>query len=180
MPPSSSINNNEHVTELSQCQLGKESIHCCKSYDSRTSTVSFSGSIEFVTPTLHVDDYTREERCAVWYGVQDFKSIKNSRQDIVRRMQQAGSVIDKANESTRGLEGKTREGGHRRHKDILTAVYAVICEQEVQGLQGVSNPYLLADTYKMHSRQSQMAALKRGLTDQTEVIPFRRASWIEC
>lgn len=84
-------------------------------------------------------------------------------------MEQGGCVP----EYTRGLEFKTKEGKKRRCLAILSAVSAVLNEQEDQqdaSWECLPDPEALANVYSMHTFQSQLEARERAEQDRQEAV----------
>lgn len=148
---------------MSSSDVGHESSHSCSTTGS---SVSFSTSLVFVEPTLHLNDYTDEERSATWYNREEFMDMKMHRRRIVQLMQ-TGQAVD---ECTRGLENKTRDGSTIRQMDIFSSVGAVLDEQDTQEFSGTFNPEALAYVYTMYSHSSQRRAQERAMKDQMEAF----------
>jgi hypothetical protein len=125
----------------------------------------FSTKLEY-TDTIHVLEYSQEERAAAWYDSNDSKAFRKDRRETVLRADQG---LPLPTDCLRGVEGWTQQGAHRRYDRIDTARYAVLEEQELQEWDGQDNPNMLAHIYRIHMMASEVAAYQQGLHDQREV-----------
>ncbi|KAG7359804.1 hypothetical protein IV203_034902 [Nitzschia inconspicua] len=117
-------------------------------------------------------DYSRllyeEEQASFWYTKQEYALMKRSSSFTIRLMtelQQRGASPSKYLEQedeemcTRGLEAKTRSGARRRRQNIVTAIDAVLMEQERQRQVGsINDIYNLAHIYKDATASCSMDA----------------------
>jgi len=86
-----------------------------------------------------------------------------------------GEHIEENNEqTTRGLEYRTRQGAIRRQHNKLEAINAVLDEQDRQYNVGDFNDELLAAVYRNSSAHCQVAAYDLGLEDEAFVNEFRK------
>mmetsp|Transcript_31026 Transcript_31026/g.51669 ORF Transcript_31026/g.51669 Transcript_31026/m.51669 type:complete len:274 (-) Transcript_31026:447-1268(-) len=141
-----------------------------QSFSSSTSggrkQVSFAVAYKLVYETIHISEYTPDERCASWYNIRDLKSFKRDRRDTARRIDQ-GRMYD--DDCVRGVENATHSGSRLRHHHIVDGINSVLNEQDLQDQDGKWNPDSLAFIYRVASEESVHLARKRGLQDQTEI-----------
>lgn len=127
--------------------------------------VVFSTKLEY-TDTIHVLEYSQEERAAAWYDSNDSKAFRKDRRETALR---ADTELPLPTDCLRGVEAWTQQGARRRYAHIHTARHAVLEEQELQEWDGQDNPNMLAHIYRIHTMASQAAAYQQGLNDQREV-----------
>lgn len=106
-----------------------------------------------------------EERASLWYTREEYALMRRSSSFTVRllmELQQRGTeflIGDDEEMCIRGLEGKTRTGARRRRHAIVSAIDAVLVEQERQWDIGLlSDVYGLARVYREASAQCAMEA----------------------
>jgi len=68
----------------------------------------------------------------------------------------------------RGLEYRTREGARRRQTNKITAITAVLDEQDRQIYEGIWDPEALADVYRQNSAHCIDSAFLLGLRDEQD------------
>lgn len=132
--------------------------------------VSFSDKND-IKDSIHVSDYSPEEKAATWYTAQDLKLFRRARRESVRVWQsQLPFMIDKQRHCFRGLESKLSDGSRHRYTNITLAVVSVLTEQEKQDIDGTIDPELLAEIYRQTSCHCQAEAHEKGLEDYREVL----------
>lgn len=134
----------------------------------RKRRLRFSKTLQ-VTPVLHINDMTEEERTSIWYSQLDYDAIKNKIHPLVRKMNTGAQVEVSGKETSRGLEGRTREGSRRRKQNKYSSILSVIDEQERQLDAAENNPGLLAKVYKQATLSFQDDAYATGLKDQAAI-----------
>mmetsp|Transcript_44687 Transcript_44687/g.107790 ORF Transcript_44687/g.107790 Transcript_44687/m.107790 type:complete len:230 (+) Transcript_44687:189-878(+) len=133
--------------------------------------VYFSAEIKEVCPTLHVLDYTFEEKRKTWYNLHEFDQIKKERRSTIKRMNN-GSKLKKG-QYTRGLEAYTREGLKIRQQHISDSIKAVVLIKQSSKKDDSQNERdigQIAQAYRVHSLPCQLAAYKRGLSDHHAAV----------
>jgi hypothetical protein len=132
--------------------------------------ISFSDEID-IEDTIHVFDYSPEEKASTWYNAQDLKSFRRVRSESVRVWRsQLPCTIDTQRHCFRGLESKLPDGSRRRYNNIVSAVHSVLSEQDRQDIDGTIDPELLAQVYRQTSCHCQAEAQEKGLEDYREVL----------
>ena len=129
--------------------------------------VHFPTDFERFHPTLHVLEYTFEEKRNTWYNLDDLEQIKKERRSTIKRMNK-GSKLKKG-QYTRGLEAYTREGSKIRQKIIAESIAAVKIEQSNQKVQNGMNTGQIAQAYETYSLPCQLAAHELGLSDRASI-----------
>ena len=121
--------------------------------------------------SLHINDYSHEEKQACW---QDSAEKKSTHEEIshVRHLIES-DVLEQGKQQElprRGIETR-REQAQRRHQ-MMMCVDAVIDEQELQWDEGFSDPEQIALMYKMSYYSSSVVARARAiaLKDHLEVV----------
>ena len=120
-----------------------------------------------IEDTIHIADYTPEERDATWYSTDEVKSFKAERKETAKRIDE-GDASEV--ECCRGAESLTIEGCQIRQESILIGINSVLDEQEMQDLDGTENPEMLAHIYRLNTQKSETLAHERGLEDEREVL----------
>jgi hypothetical protein len=156
----------------------------------RRRSVSFPESYEEairMVDTIHVTEYTPQEKYATWYTLQELKSFKKERKAIARRydklQQQPGHHHDLHHDhphhrdhndcrgyDIRGIENSTARWGRIRHKHIVDGINSVLDEQDLQEQDGRSDPDTLAYIYCMVTSDSKHLARVRGEQDRIDAM----------
>jgi hypothetical protein len=131
--------------------------------------VTFAPALEVVRSTIHINDYTTDEKRACWYDAYDWEDIRAERRIVVKRMEK-GKKLNPSKHCTRGLEARTELACRRRHMAIIGAVYGILDEQDAQLRRGFVNPNIISRLYIMITRKSRAAAADRGLEDHKAII----------
>ena len=126
--------------------------------------VQFHSDFHQFYPTLHMLEYTFEEKRSTWYNLDDLDEIKKERRSTIKRMNK-GSKLKKG-QHTRGLEAYTREGSKVRQQIITDSIQAVKAEQLNQKMKNSLDSHRIAQAYGTYSRPCQLAAYERGLSDK--------------
>lgn len=144
--------------------------------------VSFRIDVE-VVPTLHVDDFSDQERDQCWYSRQESYDMKMERKETIKRMNKLSMedypTVDDDGSYFRGLESKTREGSRAKQWNIVESNMIVMDEQFRQnhlslaattprrhGLSKASSSEdAIAEAYSTYGEQSRTAALARAQFD---------------
>jgi hypothetical protein len=130
--------------------------------------VSFYHNVH-VNLTLHIRDYTEEERKACWYNMGDVKEFKKDIRFTVNAMERNREINEKYH-CRRGLEFKTRVGATSVFRNRKMALIAVLKEQIIQGSENKSANLILAAVYQDAVQQSRMFAYLTGLSDEKEAL----------
>jgi hypothetical protein len=126
--------------------------------------------------TIHevasLDDYTDEERHQTWFTRTEFAEIKTSYRDLIHRMSQRECIQDTDECSIRGLEGRSHAGSKNRQNIIVSSIFAVLHEQDLQKREGRNDPDTLAIAYRTHSYHSLQAACIMGRRDEAAIAEY--------
>lgn len=125
--------------------------------------VQFAIACDEIKPTLHVLEYTFDEKRQTWYNLDDLETIKKERKSTIKRMNK-GSLLKKG-QCTRGLEAYTREGSKIRHQLIADSIEAVMREQSGKDTNIECKHGHVAKIYGAYALPCQLAAYERGLGD---------------
>ena len=147
--------------------------------------VSFATHVR-VKDSLHLNDYSEEERKNCWYNGLDIAMIKKNARSIVEVMESAdGLKPEDENFCFRGLECQTRARLEEREQIRRQAYDAVFLEQRRQRQEGVTNIQTISTAYSAWSRFSAITARLSGLSDKRYALrsyprnikPKRVAEW---
>jgi hypothetical protein len=117
----------------------------------------------------HIDDFEQDVIQAVWYQQDEYAAMKVGLVSTIKKMMR-GEEIPENNQSTvRGLEFRTRKGALRRQHNKLTAITAVLDEQDRQFSEGIFDEVLLSETYMGCSHHCMNLSHSIGKRD-TEAI----------
>jgi hypothetical protein len=144
---------------------GKNGIKTTSSHALTKRKVSFN-KLVFIRETLHVNDFSPEEKVNVWYQRSEIEMIKDDIQFTVRLMVQGRLKEDTDIHCARGLEFRTSTGAKKRQENKLRALTAVLDEQDIQFDLGTVNQIAIADVYQHISKKCQRAAVERGKWDR--------------
>ena len=133
--------------------------------------ISFNYQV-MVRSIEHIDDKDEAEIRATWYRKEEYRKIRSSMADTVRKISSGKFSGDSDAHCARGLEFRTPYGSQLRKKNKLEALVAVLDEQDRQFDEGCLDEELLARAYMESSRTRLEEAQRRGELDEQE------ARWI--
>jgi hypothetical protein len=125
--------------------------------------VSFCESAR-VKRTLHIKDYSDDEKNATWYTHAEMSLIRHHIECIVQKLNQ-GEAIDETEDCIRGVEFRTSQWIEWRRENRESAFDAVLDEQQLQRLQAQHDTERLARIYWEWSNHCQVVASKIGVMD---------------
>jgi hypothetical protein len=131
--------------------------------------VTFAPALEVVRSTIHIHNYTTDEKRACWYDAYDWEAIRTERRIVLKRMEK-GKNLNPSKHCTRGLEARTEVGCRRRHMAIVGAVHGILDEQDAQFRRRFVNPNVISHIYMLITRKSRAAAADRGLEDHKAIV----------
>jgi hypothetical protein len=114
----------------------------------------------------HVDDMTELEIVVIWYERSDYEEMKQSFVPILRKIMRGSRIEETDTETVRGLEFRTREGAMRRQHNKITAIEAVMDEQEHQRSVGENDCEKISEVYRKNSLHCAEAARDLGEQDE--------------
>jgi hypothetical protein len=129
--------------------------------------VLFSSRVR-IKSTLHLRDYTQEEKAATWLSVTGYADIKADVRFAVDHADVLVHQQDAISYCHRGLECRTKEGSRRRVMNKAVARNAVLDEQDRQFDSFVFNSEAIAKVYMATSHMSQVSARTMGLFDEQD------------
>jgi hypothetical protein len=127
-------------------------------------SVTFSPTV-YVRQTLHNNDYSDDEFEACWFSDEDYSTMKKVIKYTVNMIENK-VLIDEVNFSRRGIEGRTKEATVLRWEGRLTALDAVLDEQQIQLAKGARDDERLAIVYAECIYRSKMSAYLTGIADE--------------
>jgi hypothetical protein len=130
----------------------------------KTKRVSFD-TLTVVRDTLHIIDFTGEERHAYWFSTEEKAAVRKSIYHALRKMG-SGQKIPSCN--VRGLEIFSYENVRIRQCIRKRATEAVLGEQERQRKLGFRNQDKISLAYSFHTTQCQEKAHGWGIADKLE------------
>jgi hypothetical protein len=129
-------------------------------------TVRFNLAKNRTLEITHVNDLSDEEYDAIWYAPEDYTKIKKNIIAMVKVLVNGKKVAETDKQSARGLEYRTPEGAQQRQVNKITAIAALLDEQDRQlDYNGRTNDVALAAAYIAASKHCQDEAHALALTD---------------
>jgi hypothetical protein len=142
-----------------------ETTNLCSLPKAKRAIISFSPEVRVIR-TTHLTDYSHEEIRACWYGSAELKTIRQEVYDTVDLIEE-DVEIDESRHCKRGLECFTQEGVRRKTQNKLKGWSAVFEEQDLQDLQEIVDPEMIALVYsKAITRGCQMVSPIMGVCDE--------------
>jgi hypothetical protein len=123
----------------------------------------------------HLNDISEEEKEATWISPDSYAAIKKRCMVTVKKMmrnQLTQEDLQSELHSTRGLEGKTRQGAQRRRENKLDAISAVMEEQNLQWGEEVDDQEAITEVYCVYSYPCSQSAHQVGLDDHAAVQDY--------
>lgn len=131
-------------------------------------------------PTIHINDYSNEEKSAAWYVFSDLKRFKKDRRETMKRINE-GKPLCPNSWCTTGL--LTSETKRKREESISQSLEAVMKEQERQNMYGYRNDEMIAAAYGVFTlpsiERAQDVVLSEGDDDDEcrDDTPMEEAVW---
>ena len=132
----------------------------------RRKVVSFQGTAQ-VRMIHGMDDYTEEEKAAVWFTPYERQEMKKERRDTVKIMERVNYYVDDEQHYFRGLEFKTREGFRRKQWNIMESAMVVFDEQMTYAR--IDPTEAISKAYMINSIGSRVAATERAHHDRRAI-----------
>jgi hypothetical protein len=123
----------------------------------------------YVQETHHINDFTDEEVFLCWFAKRDYSNMKMEFASTVKMISLGRFNGDTEDHCARGLEYRTREGAHKRKLNKLTALCAVLDEQERQRLSGEWSDETLSQCYIRANAHCRTTSYHMALHDE-EVV----------
>ena len=132
-----------------------------------------------VEPTIHISDYSIEEKSAAWYVLGDLKRFKKERRETVKRIKEGKPLCPNLC-CARGLLTSEEKRRHRE-ESITHSLEAVMKEQERQHMIGCHNDEMIAAAYGVFSlpsiERAQHAVLLEGDDECRDTPMEEEAVW---
>ena len=123
----------------------------------------------YVQETHHINDFSDDEVFHYWFDKRDYQQMKIDFAPTVRLLSIRQLPVDSDEHCGRGLEYRTREGAQRRKLNKLTALCAVLDEQERQRLEGELSDHKLSKVYIRASASCRQMSHLMALQDEEDV-----------
>lgn len=136
--------------------------------DSRR-TIQFSALVT-VCETIHLNDFTQDEKHACWYQRDQFVAIREQAQDTLD-LWESGELTGDALLSVRGLENFTDDGAASADMNYYHATVAVLHEQEL-----TDDWQAIARSYRKATLRCRFPARQRALQDRKDVEQILRGN----
>jgi hypothetical protein len=146
-----------------------------KSSCSQKPQVTFFDTVA-IRETIHLRDYTADERRRSWYNKRELKEIKHQLKRTLVSIQVRRHKIDTDFDCRRGLECRVGKKAIQRQRRISHALMIVLSEQEDQRMLGTFDPVTISLAYRHVSRVSAAKAYEIGLRDELEACRESYAS----
>jgi hypothetical protein len=156
------------TAEREKSEIFRKSTNAAPRSKPTRNKVSFN-TLAFVRETLHVSNYSQEEKRKVWYQKCEMNHIRSEMVATVRLMLRGGYEDDNEEHCMRGLEFRSRAGDSKRSENKLVALEAVLDEQDTQYDGGIINAKAISSVYRRVSLQCRNEANVRGTRDEIEV-----------
>jgi hypothetical protein len=115
----------------------------------------------------------RKEVRATWYNREDLVAVKLSTAGTIQQMAHKDGVPETNEQTTRGLEHKTKAGALARLRALKRAMHSVLVEHQRQlDEEGITNAVKLAAIYKRYTPASRAVAAHRGKEDAKTVEEY--------
>jgi hypothetical protein len=131
-------------------------------------SVSFDLSFNSMKEVPHREDFTSEEKSAVWLRGSEYIDMQMDYKKTATKIIRGNTVEENDYETMRGLEGWSPTASLRRDRIVLSALDVVLQEQEFQLFDSVSDPERIAEVYAEHTGRSIAAARTLGRMDEEE------------
>lgn len=124
--------------------------------------------------TLHINDYSKEEKRDSWYSKADYTRMKKERLPTLkylRKNEQDGAAQKDTEEHTiRGLESHTPIQALRKQNNRILAWSAVLEGQKRKSSEGVIDPKAIAIEYEAISVKCIKLSMIVGMLDEASVV----------
>lgn len=129
-------------------------------------SVAFHPTVE-VRVINHRDDASED----LWYNHDDLRKVKEDCAVTIKMIVDQ-KPLDMNTHCARGLEHRTPSGAHRRSRNKVTALDAVMEAQGAPWEMHKAEPALIAAAYQQHTVACLEAAHQLGLRDERVVYSF--------
>lgn len=165
----------DNVSSIQRCPspeiekaVGKERVLAPAAPQKKRKKIVFNNSV-FVRETLHIFDYTPEEKASCWFNKAEMQTIKVEMTATVKTFLRGEYEGDTDLFTMRGLEFRTREASNKRKENKLIALDAVLGEQDDQDLEDICDPGAISLVYQRVSLKPKLEAHQRGVKDEVAV-----------
>ncbi|KAG7354361.1 hypothetical protein IV203_003717 [Nitzschia inconspicua] len=139
-----------------------------------TKSVSFLSTVK-VSPCLHINDYTKQEKKLCWFSSEEMSNIKNDiRESIHLLCENIFFSEEEEDICSRGLEVFMPQESAARRERRQDAIQAVLEEQQAQWDNNECfDDDLIAEAYQHFTTLSLIIARKNALRDEEFVQELR-------
>jgi hypothetical protein len=149
----------------------------CVAMERKKRVVSFN-KLVFIRETLHINNYTTDERKRVWYQKSELALAKVDMKRTIRLMIEGALLTDSDSHTLRGLEFRSRAGAIKRQENRLNALAAVLDEQDSQFGMGIQNEEAISLVYQRVSWKCKKEAFLLAKLDYKDVynVPLSKVT----
>jgi hypothetical protein len=134
----------------------------------RRRSITFSSNVK-VREIVHLSEFSKEEICERWYQNNEYKNIKEQRK-VIARILQSRNFQEDGEYVMRGLECMTSPANSRaRMLSKLLTLESVLAEQDLQTMEGRSDPERLARVCRKSTLHCAVAAHRMGESDELAI-----------
>jgi hypothetical protein len=128
-------------------------------------SVTFQKSVK-VYPTLHIRDYTLQQKYDTWYTWEETLYFKSNIHAELKMITTPTHLDDTQILFSFGLEYFTKSGRDLRTQRRRDSIDAVLNLQVLQKFRGYMDDVSLANDYANHTAESQKEAHRIGMADE--------------
>jgi hypothetical protein len=149
--------------------ISSESGHSRYSQTAQKRHITFNQRVE-VFGIPHIRDMPRTQVTELWYQRSEYETMKQSFVPIIRSMMKCEFIAETNEQTTRGLEYRTRLGALARQANKVDSIRAVLDEQDKQFAAHENKPCKLRDIYLNMATHCSLAARELGKQDEEAML----------
>ena len=134
-------------------------------------SVAFDSKIK-VNETLHLNDFTPEERDAYWHSKRDYTMIQEMIEITLHLLELGGEENDEEGVCFRGVQEVSLEGKLQHERRWNTAIDTVLSSQYYQHTRHFDNPEKIALNYDFQSFPCKQVAYDKGRRDELAIKDY--------
>ena len=119
----------------------------------------------FIQETIHITDYTLDEKATTWYTRQELAEVRDDILSTVRLISTGKYTGDTETLCARGCKSRCKSGNQTRQLNKLNAMTAVLEEQLHQQSTRKICQLRLSQVYKLANAHCRKEAILLGLSD---------------
>lgn len=153
----------------------KQSLSATMKQTPKEGRVTFYPEV-FIRETIHINNFSRDEKVASWYGREEFVALKKDMVPVLRLIVSGKYTGDTENLCARGCESRHKEGSRHRKMNKLNGLLSVLDEQLRQERRGHFDCMQLATVYMSANATCRIIANKVGKSDEIAVMEINKES----